>query len=49
VAARRRGEGTPVEARVVSHTHAASTILEEAARTGCDLIALATHGRRGSP
>ena len=49
MANRLQGEGAPVEARVVVRTHAASAILEEAARTGCDLIALATHGRRGLP
>ena len=49
VADRLRGEGAAVEARVVVHTHAASAILEEASRTGCDLIALETRGRRGVP
>ena len=41
--------GHAVETRVVAHAHAATGLLEEAARTGCDLIALETHGRRGLP
>jgi nucleotide-binding universal stress UspA family protein len=49
VADRLRGEGHAVEARVAVHTHAATALLEEPAQTGCDLIALATHGRRGLP
>jgi nucleotide-binding universal stress UspA family protein len=49
VADRLRGEGHAVEARVAVHTHAAMALLEEATRTGCDLIALETHGRRGLP
>ena len=49
VADRLRGEGHAVEARVAVHTHAATALLEEADRTGCDLIALETHGRRGLP
>ncbi len=49
VATRLRGEGHAVEARVVVHAHAATALLEEAERAGCDLIALATHGRRGLP
>jgi nucleotide-binding universal stress UspA family protein len=49
VADRLRAEGHAVETRVVAHAHAATGLLEEAARTGCDLIALETHGRRGLP
>jgi nucleotide-binding universal stress UspA family protein len=49
VAERLRGEGQAVEARVAAHAHAATALLEEAGRAGCDLIALATRGRRGLP
>ncbi len=40
--------GLLVEARVVVHMSPAAGILEEAATHGCDLIALATHGRGGA-
>ncbi len=37
--------GIAVEARALAHVSPAGAILEEAATHGCDLIALATHGR----
>ncbi len=40
--------GIAVEARAVAHVSPAGGILEEAATHGCDLIALATHGRGGA-
>lgn len=40
-------EGITVSTRVVEHTQPAAGILEEAERTGADLIAAATHGRGG--
>jgi nucleotide-binding universal stress UspA family protein len=49
VADRLREEGHAVETRVAPHAHAATGLLEEAARAGCDLIALETHGRGGLP
>jgi nucleotide-binding universal stress UspA family protein len=49
VADRLREDGYEVETRVAAHPHAATALLEEAARTGRDLIALETHGRRGLP
>jgi nucleotide-binding universal stress UspA family protein len=47
VADRLRARGARVEARVVVEDQAAAGILREAERLGADLIALATHGRRG--
>jgi nucleotide-binding universal stress UspA family protein len=49
VAGRLRAQGLRVQTRVASQEQAATAILHEAARPGIDLIALATHGRRGLP
>ncbi len=40
--------GIAVEARAVAHVSPAGGILEEAATHGCDVVALATHGRGGA-
>jgi nucleotide-binding universal stress UspA family protein len=42
-----RGLGVPCEALQVQHEHPYRAIIETAAEKGCDLIAMASHGRRG--
>jgi nucleotide-binding universal stress UspA family protein len=46
---RLRGQGWNVQAHVVLGQHPASAILDTAQSLSVDLIALATHGRRGLP
>jgi len=47
VAQRLRAEGLVVRTRVVCHEQPSAAILDQARTDGADLIALATHGRRG--
>jgi nucleotide-binding universal stress UspA family protein len=47
LAGRPREEGAAVEVQVAAARNAAEAILEQARAQGCDLIALATHGRGG--
>ena len=47
VAGRLRSSGRVVQTRVVTHTHVAAAIIDEARAGGTDLIALASHGRGG--
>ncbi len=49
IAERLRGQGLSVQTRLVIHPRPADAILEESAKQGADLIALATHGRGGLP
>ncbi|MDO5504935.1 MAG: universal stress protein [Pseudoxanthomonas suwonensis] len=39
--------GVPLETRHVVDRHAADAIVEEAEKSGCDLVVMASHGRRG--
>lgn len=39
--------GVPSDTRVVLHDHAHEAIIEVATQSGCDLIVMASHGRRG--
>lgn len=39
--------GVPCEARMVTHDHAWEAIVGTAGNAGCDLIVMASHGRRG--
>lgn len=39
--------GVPCETVQVDHDHPYQAIIETAAKKGCDLIAMASHGRRG--
>ena len=47
IAERLRGQGLTVQTRLTLHTRPADAILEETAKQGVDVIALATHGRGG--
>ncbi len=45
--ARAKAAGVPCETIQVDHDHPYQAIIETAASRGCDLIAMASHGRRG--
>ena len=45
--AKAKAAGVPCEAIQVEHDHPYQAIIEMAAAKGCDLIAMASHGRRG--
>ena len=45
--AKAKAAGVPCEAVQVDHDHPYQAIIETAAQKGCDLIAMASHGRRG--
>ena len=47
VAAAAQSAGVPCETRHVEHEHVYQAIIETAASNGCDLILMASHGRRG--
>ncbi len=49
VAQRLRAQGLAVQTRVICHEQPSAAILEEARAGRADLIAMATHGRRGIP
>jgi nucleotide-binding universal stress UspA family protein len=49
VAGSLRGQDIATQTRIIAHAHPATAILNEAASGEYDLIALATHGRRGLP
>jgi nucleotide-binding universal stress UspA family protein len=49
IAASLRDQGIAAQTRIVTHSHPALAILEEATRGKYDLIALETHGRVGLP
>ena len=44
-----RDQGFAVQVRILAHSHPATAILNEAAASDYDLLALETHGRRGLP
>jgi nucleotide-binding universal stress UspA family protein len=44
-----RDRGFAVQTRIIVHAHPSTAILNEAASGEYDLLALATHGRRGLP
>ncbi|MEI7870660.1 MAG: universal stress protein [Alphaproteobacteria bacterium] len=46
-AAKAKVAGVPCETVQVDHDHPYQAIIETAATKGCDLIAMASHGRRG--
>jgi nucleotide-binding universal stress UspA family protein len=45
--AKAKAAGVPCETVQVEHDHPYEAIIETAASKGCDLIAMASHGRRG--
>lgn len=45
--AKAKAAGVPCETVQVDHDHPYQAIIEAAASRGCDLIAMASHGRRG--
>jgi nucleotide-binding universal stress UspA family protein len=45
--AKAKAAGVPCDAVQVDHDHPYQAIIETAASRGCDLIAMASHGRRG--
>ncbi len=45
--AKAKAAGVPCETVQVDHDHSYQAIIETAASRGCDLIAMASHGRRG--
>ena len=45
--AKAKAAGVPCETVQVDHDHPYQAIIETAASRGCDLIAMASHGRRG--
>lgn len=45
--AKAKAAGVPCETIQVEHDHPYQAIIETAAAKGCDLIAMASHGRRG--
>ncbi len=45
--AKAKAAGVPCETVQVEHDHPYQAIIETAASKGCDLIAMASHGRRG--
>ena len=45
--ARYRNSGTPAEFLHIPNAHPATAIIETAKSRGCDLIVMASHGRRG--
>jgi nucleotide-binding universal stress UspA family protein len=47
VKARADAAGVAIETKVVHHDHPHDAILQTAGAGGCDLIAMASHGRRG--
>ena len=48
VAAAAKSAGVACETRHVEHEHAYQAIIDTAASNGCDLILMASHGRRGA-
>lgn len=46
-AAKAKAAGVPCDTVQVDHDHPYQAIIETAASKGCDLIAMASHGRRG--
>ena len=46
-AAKAKAAGVPCDTVQVDHDHPSQAIIETAAGKGCDLIAMASHGRRG--
>ena len=46
-AAKAKAAGVPCDTVQVDHDHPYQAIIETAAGKGCDLIAMASHGRRG--